>query len=511
MAFAAAAGIDPKASALTSSSTLWRWRVDAAGSGCSSPSSVAPQPQSHRHAALRPSISRKTYANMADSYLESRHHELRKTRMVMVDGNLTSNQRSAQAGVSARAYRDGYWGFASAPAGTAGVAARVREQAARNARAMAGFGSRAALALPGEHYRGEQREHGRAPLTVAECSQRMAELHAHCMKQYPGLRSTRVMLTDEAHVKQLRTEGGGESLARIQRAAVYVVLVGEDEDGAPIELTEIVSGLGSLADIDWSLSTLAPRLDVLHGHLQAKRRAVPARGGEQQVVLSADLTGMLAHEAMGHPCEADAVLSGAVTADLQGKRVASELITMMDLAHHCDGQELMCPVYVDDEGSPARDVMMIERGVLRDFMHSRETAARLGLPPSGNARAYGPDDEPLVRMRNTAVLPGTSSLQELIEGVDEGYLLLDTSNGQADSTTEFMFGVSLGYEIRGGRIRRAIRDTTLSGSALKVLQDVDGVGREMKWSCNGYCGKKQPMVVSVGGPALRTRAHLGGQ
>jgi TldD protein len=448
---------------------------------------------------------------LAETYLETRRHELRKTRMVMVDGNLTGNLRSTQAGVSARAYRDGYWGFASAPAGAPDVLARVRDQAARNAAAMAGFGPRAALALPGAHHRGEQRAHGGAPLSAAECGQRMAELHAYCMRQYPGLASTRVMLTDEAHAKQLRTEGGAQSLARIQRAAVYVVLIGEGEDGAPIELTEIVSGLGSLADIDWSLATLAPRLDVLHGHLQAKRHAVPARGGAQQVVLSADLTGMLAHEAMGHPCEADAVLSGAVTADLQGKSVASELITMVDFAHHWDGQELMCPVYVDDEGTPAEDVVMIERGVLRRFMHSRETAARLALAPSGNARAYGPDDEPLVRMRNTAVLPGDRTLQELIEGVEDGYLLLDTSNGQADSTTEFMFGVNLGYEIRGGRLGRAIRDTTLSGCALDVLQAVDGVGREMKWSCNGYCGKKQPMVVSVGGPALRTRAHLGGQ
>jgi TldD protein len=220
---------------------------------------------------------------------------------------------------------------------------------------------------------------------------------------------------------------------------------------------------------------------------------------------------MLAHEAMGHPCEADSVLSGAVTADLRDQRVASDLISMVDLAHHWNGQELMCPVYVDDEGTPAEDVLMIDKGMLRQFMHSRETAARLGLPPSGNARAYGPDDEPLVRMRNTAILPGTSSLDELIAGVDDGYLLLDTSNGQADATTEFMFGVNLAYEIRNGKLGAAVRDTTLSGSALKVLQSVDGVGRDMKWSCNGYCGKKQPMVVSVGGPALRARAHLGGE
>ena len=99
----------------------------------------------------------------------------------------------------------------------------------------------------------------------------------------------------------------------------------------------------------------------------------------------------------------------------------------------------------------------------------------------------------------------------MIAGVDDGYLLLKTVNGQADSTTEFMFGITLGYEIRDGKLGRAIRDTTVSGSAIKVLQSVDAVSDDMHWTCAGYCGKKQPMVVSMGGPAIRARAHLGGE
>ena len=171
----------------------------------------------------------------------------------------------------------------------------------------------------------------------------------------------------------------------------------------------------------------------------------------------------------------------------------------------------MIPVYADDEGTPARDAVLIERGRLTDFMSSRETAARLGIAPTGSARAYNPNDEPLVRMRNTAILPGTSKLDDMIAGVDDGYLLLKTSNGQADSTTEFMFGINLAYEIRNGKVGRAIRDTTVSGSAIKVLSSVDAVSDDMQWNCAGYCGKKQPMVVSMGGPAIRARAHLGGQ
>ena len=184
---------------------------------------------------------------------------------------------------------------------------------------------------------------------------------------------------------------------------------------------------------------------------------------------------------------------------------------MVDIAHTYNGQEVMIPVYADDEGTPGRDAVLIKDGLLTEFMSSRDTAQRLGVGTTGSARAYAPSDEPLVRMRNTAILPGQRKMADMISEVEDGYLLLKTSNGQADTTTEFMFGIPLGYEIKGGRVGRAIRDTTLSGSAIKVLQSVDAVSDDMHWSCSGYCGKKQPMVVSMGGPALRVRAHLGGQ
>jgi len=444
--------------------------------------------------------------------LETREHELRKTRMLMVDGNLTHNLRTVERGVSARAYVDGYWGFGSQPL-VAGVADRelVQRQALANARAMARFGARPPLPLPAVHHVGRQQHQGRNPLTPAECNERLAELQAWCKQRYPRLCSTRFLIGDEHHAKALTTSLGGDSLARIDRAACMFTLVGEDASGAPIEVDQRISGRGTLADVDWSLDTLAPLLDRAHEHLQAKRHAVTAHGGLQTVVLAAPLAGMLAHEAMGHPCEADAVIGGAVTASLVGQPVASEAVSMVDFAHTYDGQPTLIPVQVDDEGTPAHDVVMIERGILRSFMHSRETAARMEQAPTGNARAYSAHDEPLVRMRNTAILPGTSTMEAMIAGVDAGYLLLATGNGQADSTTEFTFGITLAYEIRGGKLGRAVRNTTLSGSAIEVLKTVDAVGDTMHWECGGYCGKKQPMVVSMGGPALRARAHLGGE
>jgi TldD protein len=341
--------------------------------------------------------------------------------------------------------------------------------------------------------------------------ERLAELHAWCSARYPDLVSTRLLISDEHHTKRVVSTRGSEVTNRVQRALCHVTLLAEDDHGTPVELSEILSAKGHLGDLDWSLDTLAPRLDALHGHLQAKRHAVPARGGLHTIVMAPQLAGILAHEAMGHPCEADLVLGGAVTGDLVGQRVASELISMVDFAHTFDGRELLVPVYADDEGTPARDAVLISAGILTAFMSSRETAARLGITATGSARAYGPNDEPLVRMRNTAILPGDDTLADMIAGVEDGYLLLKTSNGQADSTTEFMFGINLGYEIRDGKLGAAVRDTTISGSAIKVLQSVDAVSDDMVWDCSGYCGKKQPMVVSMGGPALRARAHLGGE
>ncbi len=444
------------------------------------------------------------------SYLETRRHELRKRRILMVDGNLTVNSQTVDAGASARAWQAGYWGFASTQDGTPAGVERVTAQALRNAAAMGRFGMKDELQLPTGSYRGEHVYAGRPAIGQTECVARMAELSAWCKQRFPDLKSTSVLLSDEHHSKWLKTSNGSEVLNSIQRGVCLITFTAYGADGAPVELREIISCKGSLADLDLSPATLAPALEALHKHLRAKCEAVNARGGMHTLVLAPALAGILAHEAMGHPCEADLVLGGAVTRDLVGQRIASDLVTMVDFAHTFRGEEAMCPVYADDEGTPSRDAVLIQDGILTEFMNSRETAAKLGLVPTGSARAYLPSDEPLVRMRNTAILPGTSRIDDMIAGVQDGYYLMKTGNGQADSTTEFMFGINLAYEIKDGKLGRAIRDTTMSGSAIKVLQSADAVSDDMYWECGGYCGKKQPMVVSMGGPALRVQAQLGG-
>ncbi len=129
---------------------------------------------------------------------------------------------------------------------------------------------------------------------------------------------------------------------------------------------------------------------------------------------------------------------------------------MTDFAHTAFGEEAPLPVYVDDEGVLAEDAELIRNGRLTGYMVNRELGRHYSMRPQGNARAFAFNDEPLIRMRNTAVLPGRDKLEDMIASVEDGYYLISSTNGQADTTGEFMFGVGIGYEIKNGRIGRGI-------------------------------------------------------
>jgi len=114
-------------------------------------------------------------------------------------------------------------------------------------------------------------------------------------------------------------------------------------------------------------------------------------------------------------------------------------------------------------------------------------------------------------MRNTFILPGKDKLDDMIGSIEDGYYLVKTGNGQADSTGEFMFGIDLGYEIKNGKIGKALRETTISGVAFDMLKTVDMLSDDISWQFSGFCGKKQPITNSMGGPAIRCDLNIGGR
>ncbi|MDF3820127.1 TldD/PmbA family protein [Leptospira sp. 96542] len=235
-------------------------------------------------------------------------------------------------------------------------------------------------------------------------------------------------------------------------------------------------------------------------------------GGLSTVILSPSIVGLLVHEAIGHTVEADFVLSGSVAKGKIGTRVGSDLVSLCDsgISEYYEGAGGTIPV--DDEGVITEKTTIIENGILKSYLHNRETAERFGVKPTGSARAWEYSDVPLIRMRNTYLVPGNSSLDEMIANTKDGYFLDGPKNGQADATGEFMFAVQKAYRIRNGKITELLKGVTVSGLAFDVLQNVDMVSKEFKWDLgSGHCGKGQPAKVDAGGPYVRTKVLLGGK
>ena len=445
------------------------------------------------------------------THTELRGQNNRTRRAVLLSGDVLANVRSDVSGVSARVYRNGVWGFSSMAEYTKEAAETVLKAASENAAFMdrrAGNGKPALQPLPGgEPFVMEDFSDPEQKVYVDFAREIDAYVAAHC----PKLASRKVIATEDSMEKLLKVSDGRDAHILSPRSYVYVFLSAETAAGAPVELFKPFGGSGTF-DVNFTdPSALYAGIDTLYEQLMRKREGVYADAGEKTVILGGMMTGMLSHEAVGHTVEADLVLGGSVAAHCLNRRVASDKVTLTDFAHTAFGEKCPLPVYVDDEGTEAKDVTLIRDGILTGYMNSRESARHFGMEPCGNARAWMFSDEPLIRMRNTAVHPGTDKLADMIASIDDGYYLIESGNGQADTTGEFMFGVTMGYEIKGGKLGRALLDTTISGVAFEMLKTVDMVSDEVVWCSSGFCGKKQPMPVGMGGPALRCKVKIGGR
>lgn len=337
------------------------------------------------------------------------------------------------------------------------------------------------------------------------------EIDDYIARKYPSLAGRFIGITADSMEKLIAVSNGTDAHTIIPRSYIIVDLTTLDPSGVPVELFQAFGGYGALDANLSSPSCIFAQIDDLYERLMKKSNGVYAEAGKKRCILNGKMAGMLAHEAVGHTVEADLVLAGSVAKHNLGKRVASELVNLVDFAHTAFGKPAPLPVYVDDEGITAKDAWLIKDGILTGYMNNRESAEHFGVEPVGNARAFSFSDEPLIRMRNTAILPGSSTLEEMIESVEDGYYLVASNNGQADTTGEFMFGVTEGYVIKNGKLGSALRDTTVSGVAFDMLKTVDMVSGNLTWTSSGMCGKKQPMPVGMGGPDIRCEIMVGGR
>jgi TldD protein len=337
-------------------------------------------------------------------------------------------------------------------------------------------------------------------------------LDAKIAVKYPDLVSRTLKLHSLDIEKHLVTSDGQEIHTMIPRAHFTVSMTKSSKSG-PIHFQDTRGGLGQLQDHFLLLpEAFETWIDEIYQMTTRKAQGVVPQSGVKDVVLASDLAAIVMHEAVGHAAEADLVLAGSVAADHIERLVGSSLITFVDYANSYKGMPCPQPVHVDDEGIEAEDTVIIDSGILKSYMNNRETAIRFEQKPTGHARAFTYADEPLIRMRNTAVLPGKSTIDNMIASIDDGYYLMKAGRGQADTSGEFMFAVGTGFEIKNGELGRVLRDTSISGLAFDMLQSVSMVSNDFKWDTSGYyCTKKQPMPVGVGSPAIKCRVRVGGR
>jgi TldD protein len=222
------------------------------------------------------------------------------------------------------------------------------------------------------------------------------------------------------------------------------------------------------------------------------------------------ITGLLAHEVMGHASEADEVVKKrSFLTPMMGKKVANPQITMLDDGTY-EGAHGRIPF--DDEGTPSSRTVIIDEGVYKGYMHSLETSTEMGVRPTGNGRAESTSRRVFVRMTNTFFAPGDWRLDEMIEDVKYGVLTDKAISGMEDPVGGGFEAKALrGYMIENGRVTDMLRGFSLTGKALDILKTTDAVGNRLELD-GGTCGKgiEDFVPVSSGGPYCRSKIILGG-
>ena len=231
---------------------------------------------------------------------------------------------------------------------------------------------------------------------------------------------------------------------------------------------------------------------------------MPAPAGEMTVVVGKGFGGVLFHEMTGHGLEADAVQKGAsVYANRMGDRVAEPLLNAYDdgtMPHEWGTGA------IDDEGTASHKTAVIVEGRLTSYLYDRLRARRDDVESTGNGRRASFRDLPIPRMTNTYIEPGDADPEAIISEVERGFYAVSFGGGQVEPATgDFVFGVSEGYLIEGGKVTRPCRGATLIGNCLQALARIDAVGSDFEMK-TGFCGKSgQTAPVGTGQGHVRIR------
>jgi TldD protein len=311
--------------------------------------------------------------------------------------------------------------------------------------------------------------------------------------------------------------GYGDSRKHILVANTDGLLAADDQVRTLFRISAVASGDAGMQTGYESIGhtigfELFNRYDVEQLARTAAQRALtklnarPAPSGQVPVVIKQGSGGVLFHEACGHGLEADLVGKGAsVFKGRVGEQVAAPWITLVD-----DGTMTAewGAIAIDDEGHPAQRNVLIEDGVLTDYMWDFLRSRKDGHAQSGNGRRQSYQHLPMVRMTNTFVLDGNETPEDIIRATHYGVYVAQLGGGQVNTATgDFVFGMTEAYLIENGELTDPIREGNLIGNGPQVLRDIDLLGNDFAMGNPGTCGKDgQGVPVGDGQPTLRVKA-----
>ncbi len=244
-------------------------------------------------------------------------------------------------------------------------------------------------------------------------------------------------------------------------------------------------------------------------------KGVPAPKGIMDFVVGHEVTGIMVHESVGHPYEADRIMGresaqageSFVKTDMIGRRVGSDYVNIVDTPLTSNSAAYYL---YDEEGVKARDKILMKNGLINEFLHDRNSASKMGLSSNASSRISDNSKEPLIRMSNTYVLPGKASEASLIKDVKKGIYMKNFMEWNIDDTRyNFKAKGNESYLIENGEITKPVLFPTLEVDTFKMWSSVDGVGNKASFGMvGGPCGKGEPMQgvpTSMGGPSLLLR------
>jgi len=444
-----------------------------------------------------------TLLRLEVDFADARLVELKGLRIEVVDGRLRELRFMSERGLALRCLVAGKWGFTSTSLLSSTEVERACTRAYKLAKS-AGKGSREEIALSCKPARSSSKVspiEDPSSISVEEklslCNE-MEKAMRNASSSIKSASATYLELEESAYVVNslgLRAEYEIPSLfvsATAYASEAGLVQRGYESHGG----TGGFEVLRARDPMDIARKASQEALELL--------RAKSPPAGRFTCVLDPELAGVFIHEAFGHACEADTVLQGgSILEGMIGKRVGSEEVAVKD---DPTLKGLFGYAPIDSEGVSGGGTVIVDKGVLRSYLHNLETSAKMGASPTGNARAQGYGYIPIVRMTNTFIDRGGWKVEELFQGVKKGVYAQGSVYGYVDPAKgEFVFKCSKLYIIEGGEPKQLCRDASLSGFTLEVLMNVEAVADDLSFK-PGFCGKEGQYVrVTTGAPHVRVK------